>query len=300
MAIQFKVHARIKSKVSEYESSFLEFLVVKKITNELPMQRFEATQLKIPENIELADPGFNVPGQIDVLIGSGFFFKLIKHSQLNLAVNLPAVQESSLGWIVSGLIPTNQLGVGGSLCTMVTEDNIGKLLERFWHFDSYDEVTVREHSSEDACVVHFLETYRRDDHGRFFVRLPVNDVKEQLGDSESMARKRFLAVERRLDKDPNLKEQYVAFMREYEEMGHMVEITPSPTEDSTNDFYIPHLCVLKPTSTTTKLRVVFDGSAESSSGVSINQTQMVGPTVQNDLISIHLKFRTFQYAVSAD
>ncbi|XP_065076229.1 uncharacterized protein LOC135699811 [Ochlerotatus camptorhynchus] len=300
MAIQFKVHARIKSKVSEYESPFLEFLVVKKITGELPMQRFEVTQLKIPEKIELADPGFNVPGQIDVLIGSGLFFKLIKHGQLNLADNLPAVQETSLGWIVSGLIPTNQLGVGGSLCTMVTEDNIGKLLERFWHFDSYDETTVRENSSEDACVAHFLETYRRDDHGRFFVRLPFNEAKEQLGDSESMARKRFLAVERRLDKDPNLKEQYVAFMSEYEEMGHMVEITPSSTEDSTEAFYVPHHCVLKPTSTTTKLRVVFDGSAESSSGVSINQTQMVGPTVQNDLVSIHLKFRTFQYAVSAD
>lgn len=49
-------------------------------------------------------------------------------------------------------------------------------------------------------------------------------------------------------------------------------------------YYLPHHYVLKPSSTTTRLRVVFDGSAQSDTGVSINQTQMVGPSVQNDLI----------------
>ncbi|XP_062703775.1 uncharacterized protein LOC109410486 [Aedes albopictus] len=300
IAIQHKVHARIKSKVSEYESPCLEFLVVKKITGDLPMQQFETAQLNIPEDIQLADAGFNVPGQVDVLIGSGLFFKLIKHGQLQLADHLPAVQETSLGWIVSGLIPTNQFGVGGTLCTMVTEDDVGKLLERFWYFDSYDETIAPEQSSADACISHFLETHRRDEDGRFVVRLPFNEAKGQLGDTETMARKRFYAVERRLDKDPDLKRQYVDFMKEYADLGHMVEITPPPNEDPTMVFYLPHHCVLKPTSSTTKLRVVFDGSAESSTGVSVNQTQMVGPTVQNDLVSIHLKFRTFQYAISAD
>ncbi|XP_062538915.1 uncharacterized protein LOC134207211 [Armigeres subalbatus] len=188
MSIQFKVHARIKSTGSNYESPCLEFLVVKKITSELPMQRFETSQLDIPKYIKLADPGFNVPGPVDVLIGSGLFFKLIKHGQLQLADHLPAVQETSLGWIVSGLIPTSQLSVGGTLCTMVTDDDdIGKLLERFWYFDAYDEATVHKQSSDDACVVHFLETYRRDENGRFFVRLPFNEAKGQLGDSETMA-----------------------------------------------------------------------------------------------------------------
>ncbi|XP_055623679.1 uncharacterized protein LOC129767085 [Toxorhynchites rutilus septentrionalis] len=128
IAIQHKVHARIKSKVKDYESQCLEFLVVKTITGDLPMQHFETAQLNIPENIQLADPEFNVPGQVDVLIGSGLFFKLIKQGQFQLADNLPAVQETSLGWIVSGLIPTNQLGIGGTLCTVVTEDDVGKLL----------------------------------------------------------------------------------------------------------------------------------------------------------------------------
>ncbi|XP_055523022.1 uncharacterized protein LOC129717196 [Wyeomyia smithii] len=115
-----------------------------------------------------------------------------------------------------------------------------------------------------------------------------------------MAKKRFLAVERRLDRDLSLKTQYIAFMREYEQMNHMAEVTPSVDEMPSDAFYLPHHCVLKPMSTTAKLRVVFDGSAESSSDVSINQAQIVGPTIQNDLISILLKFRSFRYALSAD
>ena len=46
-------------------------------------------------------------------------------------------------------------------------------------------------------------------------------------------------------------------------------------------FYLPHHCVFKEDSTTTKLRVVFDGSAKTTKGVSINDALMVGPVVQD-------------------
>lgn len=46
------------------------------------------------------------------------------------------------------------------LCTIVTDgDDIGKLLERFWYFEAYDEETAQKQSPEEACVVHFFETY---------------------------------------------------------------------------------------------------------------------------------------------
>lgn len=177
MVIQFKVHGRLKSRVSEYESPCLELLVVKKITGDLPMAEFDARQLNVPDELELADPTFNVPGPVDILIGSGLFFKLLKHGQLEVEDHLPAVQETHLGWLVSGVVPTSHTNVGRALCTLVTEDDVGKLLERFWQFDSYDEAAATSCSPEDDCLAHFKKTYQRDATGRYVVRLPFNPFR---------------------------------------------------------------------------------------------------------------------------
>ncbi|CAI6373542.1 unnamed protein product [Macrosiphum euphorbiae] len=67
-----------------------------------------------------------------------------------------------------------------------------------------------------------------------------------------------------------------------------------------NLFYLPQNPVVKLSSLTTKLRVVFDGSAKSSTGVSINNVLMRGPTVQEELFSILIRFRTHQYVITAD
>lgn len=67
-----------------------------------------------------------------------------------------------------------------------------------------------------------------------------------------------------------------------------------------NAYFIPHHGVLRECSSTTKLRVVFNASCPTSSGLSFNDLQMVGPTVQDDLLSILLRFRQHKYVLSAD
>uniref|UniRef100_A0A182YRD6 Uncharacterized protein n=1 Tax=Anopheles stephensi TaxID=30069 RepID=A0A182YRD6_ANOST len=72
-------------------------------------------------------------------------------------------------------------------------------------------------------------------------------------------------------------------------------------EGCENDaYYIPHHYLLKPTSTTTKLRVVFDGSAVTSNGVALNHVLRKGPAVQRELFSILLSSRSFRYVITAD
>ncbi|XP_075257567.1 uncharacterized protein LOC142349720 [Convolutriloba macropyga] len=53
-------------------------------------------------------------------------------------------------------------------------------------------------------------------------------------------------------------------------------------------------------STTTKLRVVFDGSAMNTSGICLNDRLMMGPNIQKDLFSILILFRMYPVALSAD
>ncbi|XP_071573525.1 uncharacterized protein [Temnothorax nylanderi] len=103
---------------------------------------------------------------------------------------------------------------------------------------------------------------------------------------------------RRLAQEPQLREEYTNFLNEYERLGHVTEISVSDvTEDG---YFIPHHPVFKRDSHTTKLRVVFNASSKSSSGVLLNDVLLAGPTLQEDLFSIVTRFRTHRYALSAD
>ena len=65
-------------------------------------------------------------------------------------------------------------------------------------------------------------------------------------------------------------------------------------------FYLPMHAVYNESSTTTKVRAVFDASAKSSTGVSLNDTLLVGPTIHPPLIDVLLRFRSHRIALTAD
>jgi hypothetical protein len=76
---------------------------------------------------------------------------------------------------------------------------------------------------------------------------------------------------------------------------------PSPINKSESpEFYLAHHAVFKESNTTIKLRVVFDGSAKSSSNYSLNDILMVGPVVQQKLYFIVLRYRSHLITVTAD
>ncbi|XP_076638833.1 uncharacterized protein LOC143350692 [Colletes latitarsis] len=104
------------------------------------------------------------------------------------------------------------------------------------------------------------------------------------------------ALERSLDKHADRKAQYRDFLNEYEKPGHMTEIQ----DERIGGCYLPHHPVVKTDSITTKIRVVFDASARSSSGTSLNDILMVGPTIQDDLFAIIMRFRLHKYVLTAD
>jgi hypothetical protein len=103
---------------------------------------------------------------------------------------------------------------------------------------------------------------------------------------DDMALRRLYVLERRFTKDSALKEAYTDFIVEYEQLGHM---EPSTEIDAPaiKEYFLPHHAFVKPESSTTELRVVFDGSAASSTGLSLNDCLRVGPTIQRDLLDIY-------------
>lgn len=64
--------------------------------------------------------------------------------------------------------------------------------------------------------------------------------------------------------------------------------------------YIPHHPVLRESSSTTKLRVVFNASCKTSNGSTLNDHLMIGPKLQRELPTILLRWRQFHYVYTAD
>lgn len=58
--------------------------------------------------------------------------------------------------------------------------------------------------------------------------------------------------------------------------------------------------VRKESSTTSRVRAIFDASAKTSTGISLNDTLMVGPTVHSSLIDVLLRFQMHKVALTAD
>lgn len=281
----------IKSIFNNYEDT-IQCLVVPTITGKLPQVKVNIDSLSIPVDINLADDHFNIPGVVDILIGADTFWKILCSKQIKLLKNQPCLQQTKLGWIVSGPISTCPPEQPASTCHLSLEDQ----MEQFWKIETIDE---RKHltKEEEACEQHFQTHTVRDITGRFIVSLPFRTTEVQLGDSYQNALRRFHQLERKLNTSNKLKQHYVEFMEEYLRLQHMHEVS---NDDKTIGYYIPHHAITKESSLSTKVRVVFDASAATSNGVSLNQTLMVGPTIQEDLFTILLRFRQHAYVLTAD
>ncbi|GFX68158.1 DUF1758 domain-containing protein [Trichonephila clavipes] len=174
-------------------------------------------------------------------------------------------------------------------------------VKKFFELESLpdDSKEITKSEEEIYCEEHFVSTNKRDKTGRFIVRLPIKENAETLlGYSKENAIKRLNGIWEKLNKNNTMGTLYKEFMNEYELLGHMEEIK-NGTLDKIN-YYIPHHSVYKPEKTSTPLRVVFDTSAKTTSGFSLNSILLNGGIIQQDLFSIVSRFRKHEYAFSAD
>lgn len=257
------------------------------IVNSLPSQLVNRQDLKIPSNVQnlLADPQFHVPGPVDLLLGADIFFEIFSGERHALSEHA-ALNYTKLGWIVTGKVPAES---NRNISTLIVNKN--SALSFF--VSKGNQRSLEELQAEE----HFKANFSRNEYGRFVIRLPLFQDPQVLGDSLFMACKRFHNLERRLSKDNLLTRQYDEFIQEYITMGHMEPA--SPVKDETT-YYLPHHAVIKTDSATIKLRVVFDGSAEAKSGVSLNNIMVRGPKIQKDIFNILLRFRLHRVALTAD
>jgi hypothetical protein len=287
---RFSCHASIVSIHTKFNLN-TNFYVLPAITGPIPSVRIDTSSINIPANISLADPAYAAPGPIDLLIGAEHFLSLLCIGQISLGNRKPVLQKSKFGWIISGTAASAP--IHHTYCN-VSHEILNNTLTRFWETEELTLDTTPAWSS-NPCELHFKQSVAQTLDGRYVVSMPLQNINE-LGDSREIALKRFANLERTLNRNPSVRVQYHAFMNEYLSLGHM-----SLSKDSSEpEYYLPHHAVIKDSSSTTKLRVVFDATAKPLNGKSLNDCQMIGPIIQSSLFSILLRFRQHSYVVCAD
>ena len=263
------------------------------------------------QGLNPADPLFHVPGKIDVLLGIDVLPGVLSTDSSNssiLAVNTRfghAFMGTYGDKLPAGVFPSAINLTKGKeaeeLPPTDPEDSTNDMLTRFWRVEEPAH-PVSLHTAEEKKV----ETHYRETHtfvpssGKYEVTLPRNHKNLELGASKDIALKRFQSTERSLLRKGNW-DQFQQVVQEYLDLNHARPVTAEELQlPHSETYYLPMHGVTKQSSSTTKLRVVFDAICRSASGVSLNDTLAVGPTLHPTLDRILLRFRAYRVALSGD
>ena len=246
----------------------------------------------------LADPEFGEPGNIDVLLGVETFVDIIRHGRRKGRQGSPTAIETTFGWVLAG-----NTNIGGS--NIVTSHHVSvltgdDLLRQFWDVEEKSVANSTLTPEERTVLHHFDAHHSRDSEGRFLVPLPKRSMATKLGESRAQAVRRFISFERAMHAKGEFEEVHKVieeyFVNKHAEPVPQVDLEKPPSEV----FYLPIHVVRKESSTTTKVRAVFDASAKTSTGISLNDILLVGPTVHTPLVDVLVRFRTYRVALIAD
>ena len=282
----------------------LKAAVVPVVTAQIPAQEMAPVDdLPHLAGLPLADPTFHIPGRIDILLGAKVFVDILTKQMVTGGEGEPAALETIFGWAIVGAVRSLEkyntpIPVGVALLRP-EDQTLTDHFQQYWMSEQPEE-PIRAISSIEQEV---QQLYARDmvyhpDRNIYTVDLPWDTAAPPLGDSRSQALNRFYANEASMERKGKLSDCHEV-IQDYMDLEH-AEAIPASEPLPTRCNYLPYHYVMKQSSTTTKIRAVFDGSAITSSGVSLNNSLLVGPTLHPTLVRILLKFRSYPVAVTAD
>ena len=251
------------------------------------------------QGLKLAHPITNEDNfQISVLIGADFYWTFIEDNIVR--GDGPTAQQSKLGYLLSGPTqPVTPQCTTTSFHVAVMKLSVDSDPNQFW---SLEETGTVPHTAQDTDG-NFLQRYQKTSisqakDGKYTARFPWKSDHPHLPSNFSVCESRTRNLVSRLKESPTLFNLYNHIILDQEKRGFIERL--SPDHQLKQVHYLPHHPVKKH-STTTPIRIVFDGSCRQGKGLaSLNDCLLVGPPFLNDLCSILLRFRVPTFAFATD
>ncbi|GFS66442.1 DUF1758 domain-containing protein [Trichonephila inaurata madagascariensis] len=132
--IKSKVNGVISNGSGSY-TRVVDFHVVPKITNMIPVNSFDISHIVFPRDVHLAETTFNISNSIDALLSADIFFDILKDVKYKLDNGNLILQNTEFGYIISG--NTSGFSSGSLHCGLITRDfeSLNDSLKSFWEVE---------------------------------------------------------------------------------------------------------------------------------------------------------------------
>lgn len=287
----------VSATLSNSDGSFVQdvsnILVVQNIPARYPSVKIDVQKYSHLQNISIPDIQPN--SQVDLLIGMDNSDILIplEVRQGRKTRNEPYATRSVFGWALNGLM--GNCISSRNVCTNFVQ--LESQIDRLWDQSSSD-VDELGLSVEDQEVLDLWDSNVARDGNHYVLPIPWRQRELKFPNNKCVVESRLVSLKRRLQRT-GLYKRYDENIDKMIDKGY-VERVPND-ELMLNDgtvWYLPHhpvISVARPD----KVRPVFDCAA-SYRGVSLNSQCLQGPILTNNLIDVLLRFRQYQYAITAD
>lgn len=303
-----KVQVAIGDVLGSNFSTLIEAYVVPEICSPLEHQEINRAQANFEHlRVQLADENDDRSMEIDLLIGADNMWRFFTgKSKRGEQDNAPVASETTLGWVLSGPVPSDKHNLLSSVNFVSThvlkatvEMDQNDILERemvskLWDLES---VGIRE---RDSVHESFLKNVSFENN-RYNVKLPIKENHKLLPDNYELSLSRLNSLVKRLQKEPDIFREYNQIIKEQLESGIIERVSNSDRDEPGNIHYLPHQAVIRNDALTTKLRIVFDASAKTRlDSPSLNDCMYTGPALSHTILDTLMRFRAHKIGLVGD
>ena len=242
-------------------------------------------------------------GKVDILLGVMDMWTIVQGIDQKIGESL-VILKTVFGLVPCGMLQEQQEELD---IFVTTVEQLNKNIERMWQIDELPrDDTNKKLSVDEIMAVESMSKNLRYNplSGRFIMRLLLRGEPKLVSNIAS-AMARLEGLMRRLNKDPGLKDAYLTAMNNFIEQKTVEEVTLETIEEMgnlerTDLYFLPHRAVYDPSRVSTNCRIVFDASAKTPSGFSLNDSLLPGPPLQQAIVTVELRFRTRRIALIGD
>ncbi|XP_029175121.1 uncharacterized protein LOC114943637 [Nylanderia fulva] len=257
------------------------------------------------DDLDLADSEFHRQDPVELLLGADVYLDIVMPEGLcRGGPQEPEALLTRFGWVLLGAVGACHITNPVSSLQCITVEDLAELVRRFWETEELPRAVLPLTADEQVCEDHFLRTHRRLADGRYQVRLPLRSRLPDLSSTHRAASRLLDVMRRRFNRDDNFGVLYRDFMSiifEYITFEHMTlaaSTVASPGDHRIS--FLPHHGVLRTSTAGSKIRVVFNGSARTGAGASLNGVLHAGPNLLPSLADVLTRWRRHRYVFIAD